>query len=85
MIAFPLMNEPISTVIANAIVIAWDYLERTGELGDAVVAGRVQGEFKQSSQHSEVGGCDEHCKAAIDAVRTSLITIAGTTACGGTG
>jgi hypothetical protein len=41
MIAFPIMNEPISTVIENAIVIAWDYLERTGELGDAVVAGRV--------------------------------------------
>jgi hypothetical protein len=45
----------------------------------------VQGGFKRSSQHSDVGGCDEHCKAAIDAVRTSLITIAGTTACGGTG
>ncbi len=44
-----------------------------------------QGGFKRSSQHSEVGGCDEHCKAAIDAVRTSLITIAGTTACCGTG
>jgi putative transposase len=43
--------------------------------------------FKWSSQHSEVGGCDEYeyCKAAIGAVRTSLITIAGTTACGGTG
>jgi putative transposase len=44
-----------------------------------------QGGFKRSSQHSEVGGCDEHCKAAIGAVRTSLITIAGTTACGGSG
>jgi putative transposase len=41
--------------------------------------------FKWSSQHSEVGGCDEYCKAAIGAVRTSLITIAGTTARGGTG
>jgi hypothetical protein len=41
--------------------------------------------FKWSSQHSEVGGCNEYCKAAIGAVRTSLITIAGTTACGGTG
>jgi hypothetical protein len=45
----------------------------------------VQLTFKWSSQHSEVGGCDEYCKAAIGAVRTSLITVAGTTACGGTG
>ncbi|MET4038263.1 putative transposase, partial [Bradyrhizobium sp. RT4a] len=32
-----------------------------------------QGGFKRSSQHSEVGGCDERCKAPIGAVRTSPI------------
>ena len=44
-----------------------------------------QGRFKRSSQHSGLGGCDEHSKATIGTVWTSLITIAGTTACGGTG
>jgi hypothetical protein len=55
----------------------------TGET-QAIFGRGVLGGFKRSSQHSEVGGCDEHCKAAIGAVRTSLITIAGTTAFGGT-
>src|SRR5512139_2411266 len=32
------------------------------------------GGFKRSSQHLEVGGCDERCKASIGAVRTSPIT-----------
>ncbi|MER9313618.1 hypothetical protein NKI51_30935, partial [Mesorhizobium australicum] len=31
------------------------------------------GGFKRSSQHSEVGGCDEHSKAAIGTVWTSAI------------
>ena len=42
-----------------------------------------QGGFKRSSQHSEVGGCDEHWKAAIGTVWTSGIAIARTAACGG--
>jgi transposase InsO family protein len=42
-----------------------------------------QGGFKRSSQHSEVGGCDEHSKAAVGAVWTSAITFTRTTACGG--
>ncbi len=45
----------------------------------------VQGGFKRSSQHSGVGGCDEHSKAAIGTVWTSAITIVRTTACGWTG
>ncbi|MGY4281727.1 transposase InsO family protein [Bradyrhizobium sp. LM2.7] len=44
----------------------------------------VQGGFKRSSQHSEVGGCDERCKAPIGAVRTSPIAIARTAVCCGT-
>ncbi|MET3973731.1 hypothetical protein ABID62_009847 [Bradyrhizobium sp. S3.9.1] len=40
-----------------------------------------QGGFKRSSQHSEVGGCDERCKAPIGAVRTSPIAIARTAVC----
>lgn len=36
------------------------------------------GGFQRPSQHSEVGGCDEHSKAAIDTVLTSAITFTGT-------
>jgi len=43
----------------------------------------VQGGFNWSSQHSEVGGCDEHSKAAIGTVWTSAIAIARTAAGGG--
>ncbi|TSE03262.1 IS3 family transposase [Mesorhizobium intechi] len=42
-----------------------------------------QGGFKRSSQHSEVGGCDEHSKAAIGTVWTSAIAFTRTAACGG--
>jgi putative transposase len=42
-----------------------------------------QGRFKWSSQHSEVGGCDEHWKTAIGTVRTSAITVTRSTTCGG--
>ena len=34
------MTEPLPLLIDSSIEIAWDYLERTGELGDAMVAGR---------------------------------------------
>ena len=34
------MTEPLPFLIDSSIEIAWDYLERTGELGDAMVAGR---------------------------------------------
>jgi hypothetical protein len=40
-IDFAIMSEPIPILIESSIEIAWDYLERTGELGDATVAGRV--------------------------------------------
>ncbi len=43
----------------------------------------ILGGIKRSSQHSEVGGCDEHSKAAISTVRTSAIAIARTAACCG--
>lgn len=33
------MTEPLPLLIESSIAIAWDYLERTGELGDAIVAG----------------------------------------------
>jgi hypothetical protein len=32
------MNEPLPILVENSIQIAWDYLERTGELGDPEVA-----------------------------------------------
>lgn len=34
------MTEPLPLTIDSSIEIAWDYLTRTGELGDAMVAGR---------------------------------------------
>ena len=34
------MNEPWPLLMENSIQIAWDYLEATGELGDAEVAAR---------------------------------------------
>ena len=32
------MTEPLPFLIDSSIEIAWDYLNRTGELGDAMVA-----------------------------------------------
>ena len=34
------MTEPMPLLIESSVEIAWDYLARTGELGDALVAGR---------------------------------------------
>jgi len=34
------MTEPMPSLIESSVEIAWDYLARTGELGDAMVAGR---------------------------------------------
>ena len=34
------MTEPMPLLMENSIQIAWDYLEATGELGDAEVAAR---------------------------------------------
>jgi hypothetical protein len=34
------MAEPLPILMENAIQIAWDYLERTGELGDPEIASR---------------------------------------------
>jgi hypothetical protein len=34
------MSEPLPWLIERSIQIAWDYLERTGEIGDAAEASR---------------------------------------------
>jgi hypothetical protein len=34
------MAEPLPIPMENAIQVAWDYLERTGELGDPEIASR---------------------------------------------
>jgi flavin reductase (DIM6/NTAB) family NADH-FMN oxidoreductase RutF len=44
---------------------------------------RLKGGFKQSSQHPDVGGCDEHWKAAVGSVWTSAITVTRSAACDG--
>ena len=41
----------------------------------------MQGGFRRSSQHSEVGGCGEHSKAAIGTIRTSAIAVARAAVC----
>ncbi len=35
------MSEPLPVVMENSIQIAWDYLERTGDLGDPSIASKV--------------------------------------------
>jgi hypothetical protein len=35
------MNEPTPKVMENAILMAWDYLDRSGELGEPELAARV--------------------------------------------
>jgi hypothetical protein len=35
------MSEPIPNLMENAIQIAWDYLDRTGELGEPEIAARI--------------------------------------------
>ncbi|MBR0691812.1 hypothetical protein [Bradyrhizobium lablabi] len=35
------MHEPIPVLVENSFRIAWDYLERVGELGDPYVASSV--------------------------------------------
>ena len=35
------MHEPIPALVESAFYIAWDYLERSGELGDPNVASHV--------------------------------------------
>ena len=35
------MSEPTQNLMESAIHIAWDYLDRTGELGDPEIAARV--------------------------------------------
>jgi hypothetical protein len=37
---FVSMNQPLPLLMENSIQIAWDYLEATGELGDAQIAAR---------------------------------------------
>jgi len=35
------MRKPVANLMANSIQIAWDYLDRTGELGEPEIAARV--------------------------------------------
>ena len=45
------MMEPLPLLIESSIEIAWDYLERTGELGDAMVAGHFLNEAIELMVH----------------------------------
>jgi hypothetical protein len=35
------MNQPLAHVMEASIQMAWDYLDRTGELGDPEIAARI--------------------------------------------
>jgi len=61
---------------------AW-MIEELARHGYRLSPGTLGG-FKRSSQHSKVGGCDEHSKAAVGAVWTGAINFTRTAACGGT-
>jgi hypothetical protein len=39
------MSEPLPILIENSIQIAWDYLERTGEIDDTAVASRFLSDY----------------------------------------
>ena len=45
------MTEPLPLLIESSIEIAWDYLCRTGELGDPIVASRFLGDTIDSMVH----------------------------------
>jgi hypothetical protein len=52
-----LMSEPIPYLIEKSIQIAWDYLERTGEIGDAAEASRfLRKTVDQCSYKESAGG-----------------------------
>ena len=55
------MTDPIPPLIESSIEIAWDYLSRTGELGDAMVAGRFLSDtielmVRRGERRAQIGG-----------------------------
>ena len=83
---FERVEEALHRSVVIAIGLAAHRSPKAGGLYHLAILRRgVLGGFKWSSQHPEVGGCDEHSKAAIGTVWTSAIIIARTTAYGGAG
>ena len=39
------MDQPLPVLLENSIQIAWDYLERTGQIDDGVIASRFLSEL----------------------------------------
>jgi hypothetical protein len=70
------MSEPIPWLIENAVQIAWDYLEQSGEIADAPEASRfllkavdemvLQGEYRKLMLANR----------AIDAYRNRIVRLA---------
>ena len=56
------MTEPLPLLIDSSIEIAWDYLNRTGELGDAMVAGR----FLSDTRELMVRRGERRCSRRLD-------------------
>ncbi|WP_050382929.1 hypothetical protein [Bradyrhizobium pachyrhizi] len=54
------MIEPISILVEDAIQIAWDFLERSGEIGDPYTAGRFLTKIID-----EMAGNGEHRKIML--------------------
>src|SRR3954447_15236922 len=76
-LGFQRVEEALHRSIIIAVSLAAHRAPEAGGLHKlAVIRRGILGGFKRWSQHSEFGGCDEHCKAPIGTVRTSPIAIA---------
>jgi hypothetical protein len=68
------MAEPLPTLVENAVQIAWDYLEATGEIEDGGVANR----FLSEAVESMVRQCERRklllSNKAIDAYKRFKLT-----------
>jgi hypothetical protein len=79
-----LSDEKKLSIAALSQTLLGRLIDVVGHQALELLAGGLRG-FKRSSQHSEIGDCDEHLhsKAKIGTIWTSAIAIAGAAAGGG--
>jgi hypothetical protein len=71
------MTEPLPILMENAIQIAWDYLERTGELGEPEIASRfLLDAVAQMVRHGERPGS---CSRTRRSTPTSVLSMSANT------
>ena len=71
---FILMSEPSPILLENSVRIAWDYLEATGELGNAEVAARFLTDHVESMMRRGEMRRLLLSNSAIDAYKRKLTT-----------